>query len=282
LCLLLPVPSAWSYDLLILQSQRSAAYDEVLKGFRSIAHFSERVIVLSDYNDIDLVRIIREEGPLAIVTLGDRALSAARKVRQTPVIALMALTYKGGSGGRFAVTGVEIQSSPERYAQIFVGIKARRVGVVSNPEKNGAYIRSARKIMAGYGIDLVVRDVASPREVSNQLNSLNGAVDALWMLPDSTTSSGEAADAHFLFSLSQKIPVVTFSSAYLTSGAALALDIDRYDMGKQGGEMATSLLKGAGIAGIASELPRKTTIRSNSSVLHRLELKPDFAVRGTE
>jgi putative ABC transport system substrate-binding protein len=269
--------TAWSYDLLIVQSQRSPVYDEVLRGFHSVAGFSERVIVLTDYNEIDLVRIAREESPVAIVTLGDNALTAARKVRQTPIIALMALSYRAGGGRHPAITGVEVQSPPERYLPIFASIKASNVGILINSANSAAYIKQARKVAAGFGIDLVVREVKSSREVSRQLGSLAGLVDALWMLPDSVTASGEAADAHFLFSASHKIPVVTFSSAYFASGAALALEIDRFDMGKQGGEMAASFMAGNGISGIPPESPRKTTVKNNLSVLRRLNLRPDLA-----
>ena len=66
LWLLIPA-TAWSYDLLIVQSQRSPAYDDVLRGLRSVARFSERVVVLTDYNDIDLLRIAREETPVVSV-----------------------------------------------------------------------------------------------------------------------------------------------------------------------------------------------------------------------
>lgn len=282
LCLLIAAPS-WCYDLLIVQSQRSPAYDEVLRGFRSVARFSERVIVLTDYNEIDLVRVAREENPIVIVTLGDKALAAARKVRQTQVVALMALSYRAGMPGHPAMTGVEVQSPPERYLPIFKSIKAQKIGIAGNSRLSGAYIKQARKIAAGFGIDLVVREVKSSREVSGQLASLVGIVDALWMLPDSVTSSGEAADAHFLFSAANKIPVVTFSNAYLSSGAAIALDFDRFDMGKQGGEMAVSLMDGTGISNVIPESPRKTTVKSNPSVLRRLGLVPDLTYsRDTE
>ena len=271
--LLIPI-DALCYDLLIVQSQRSPVYDEVMRGFHTEAQFSERVIVLSDYNEIDLVRIVREETPMAIITLGDKALTAARKVRQTPIIALMALSYRVGGNGHSALTGVEVQSSPERYLTIFASINTSRVGIVINSVNSAAYIKQARKAAAGFGIDLVVREVKSSREVSEQLNYLAGKVDALWMLPDSITASGEAADAHFLFSASHKVPVVSFSSTYLASGATMALEIDRFDMGKQGGDMAVSLMSGVGISRIPSEMPRKTTVRNNPSVLRRLNLNP--------
>jgi len=275
--LMLPLP-AWCYDLLIVQSQRSPVYDEVLRGVRSAVHCSERIIVLSDYNEIDLVRIAREENPVVIVTLGDSALAAARKVRRMPVVALMALSFRAGMAGNTAITGVEVQSGPEHYLPIFAAIKARKIGIVCNPARNSAYVRLARKAAAELGIELVVREVATSRDVAGQLNSLAGLVDALWMLPDSVAASGEAADAHFLFSAGQKVPVVTFSSAYLLSGAAIALELDRLEIGKQGGDMVAALLEGSDVSEIAPEQPRKTAVRSNPSVLRRLNLTFDVSV----
>jgi putative ABC transport system substrate-binding protein len=199
------------------------------------------------------------------------------------VIALMALSYRAGMTGHPAMTGVVVQPSPERYLPLFDSIKARRVGIISNAARSGAYIRQARKAAAGLGIELVVREVKSAREVPGQLDSLAGLVDALWMLPDSVTASGEAADAHFLFSAGHRVPVVTFSSAYLAAGAALALDIDRFDMGRQGGEMAAQLVDGTGISDLPTASPRKTTVRTNPSVLRRLGLKPEIpGSRGPE
>jgi putative ABC transport system substrate-binding protein len=279
--LLIPVTS-WGYDILIVQSQRSPVFEEVLRGFHSVARYSERVIVLSDSNEIDLVRVVREENPIAIITLGDNAMAAARKVQQTPIIVLMALNYRANANRHPFMTGVEIQSPPEKYLTIFASIKASKVGVLKNVANNTAYIKQARKIASASGIDLIVREVTTSRDVEGQLRLMSGIVDALWMLPDKVTSSGEAADAHFLFSASHKIPVITFSSAYLASGAAVALDIDRFDIGKQGGEMAALLMDGKGISWIPPEFPRKTTVKINKSVFRFLNLKPDFAGRSSE
>lgn len=273
LWLLLPT-SAWCYDLLIVQSQRSPAYDEVLRGFHGVGRFTERVIVLSDYNDLDLIRIAREEKPLAIVTLGDKALAAARKVRQTPVIALMALSYRPGQESHPALTGVEVQAAPEKYLSAFSSVKSRKIGIISNTARSSAYLARARKVAAHAGLELIVRDVKSPREVAAQLDTLVGQIDALWMLPDSVTSSGEAADAHFIFSASHKIPVISFSSAYLASGAAVAIDIDRTDMGRQAGVMAAAIIDGSSVSQLPPESPRKTVLKSNPSVLRRLGLIP--------
>ena len=284
LALWLFIPATtWCYDLLIVQSQRSPAYDEVLRGFRAVGKFTEKSIVLTDYIEVDLIRIVREENPTIIVTLGDRALAATKKIRQTPIIALMALSYKGSVADHPSVSGIEIQSPPEKYLSIFTAIKSRKVGVISNSSRSSSYIKNAKSVAAELGIEMIVREVKTSREVSSQLASLAGTVDALWMLPDCVTSSGEAADAHFLFSASHHLPVVTFSSAYLSSGAAISLEFDRYGMGFQGGEMAEALLQGARMSDVPPETPRKTTLKCNPQVLRRLNIKPELAhCRNTE
>jgi len=272
---------AWCYDLLIVQSQRSPVYDEVLRGFRSAVHAKERLIVLSDYNEVDLQRIVREENPAAIITLGDNALAAARKVRQLPIISLMALTFRSGEGNHPALTGIEVQPAPDRYLQLFSTMKSRRVGIIATPARSGPYLRQARRAAGKFGIELVFREVKSAKEVTTQLESLAGEIDTLWMLPDSVTASGEASEAQFLFAAAHRLPVVTFSTTYLASGAALALELDRYDLGRQGGQMAAALLEGTRPAAISPETPRKTTMKTNPTVLRRLGIKTEIFVGKT-
>lgn len=268
---------AFCYDLLIVQSQRSPAYDEVLRGVRSVLNVSQRIIVLNEYTEVDLHRIVREEKPLAVLTLGDNAFNAAKKLSQVPVISLMALSYRSGAAGHSPITGVEVQIPPERYLSLFSSIKAYRVGIVCNPSRNIIYLRRAQKLASRYGIDLIVREINSPRDVFHQLDSLAGAVDALWMLPDISVATGEAADAFFLFSATHRLPVVSFASTYLSSGAAAIIEIDRFDLGKQGGEILARIMDGVPVSEIGPITPRRSVVKSNSTVLRRLGINLDVA-----
>ena len=49
-----------AYDVLVLQTRPDPGYDEVLKGFRIDHNFSQRVIVLTDYAEVNVIRIVRE------------------------------------------------------------------------------------------------------------------------------------------------------------------------------------------------------------------------------
>jgi len=271
-----------AYEVLIVQSSHATAYDEALQGVRAMRRFSERLLVLSDYTHADIQRIIREEHPKLIVALGDNAYAVARKIRQLPVVVLMAPNYRGGSGGHPAMTGVTLYLPPERYLTLFHAMKLHRIGILAHPAKSGQYIRWVQQVAAEYAVEPVVREVLSPRDVSGQLSSLQGKVDALWLLPDDTAVARETVEAYFLFSLQQQVPVIAFSGAYLQSGAAVAFDLKRYDMGRQAGDMVAALLDGEEVADLPVEFPRKAVVKTNPTVLRRLGVEYGNLTKGAE
>ena len=58
---LLCAAPALAESLLIVQSSRSAVADAAVAGFRSACNLESRTLVLSDYAEVDLPRIVREE-----------------------------------------------------------------------------------------------------------------------------------------------------------------------------------------------------------------------------
>lgn len=262
---------AQAYDILVLQSRRDAGYEEVLKGFLARNSASQRTIVLTDYADIDVVRIVREDCPRVILTIGDAALNAARKIQQTPVLAVMALDIASQRN----VTGIQMVASPERYCELFTRMKARRVGIVHNPAKTGWYLRQARQAAAKTGIELVVREVSTPKDSIAQLSSLAGKVDALWMFPDATAVTRETTEAYFRFGQDQNIPVISFAGSYLGLGAAVVVEINRAELGRQAGNMAAELLGGGTGADMTTRYPRGTTYKINPGVLKNFGTRLD-------
>ncbi len=259
---------AQAYEVLVLQSSHNVGYEQALKGFRSDCNASQRVVVLSDYAEVDVVRIVREDRPRLILAIGDAALAATRRITQTPVVAVMSL----GIGTRANLTGITMFAPPEKYCNLFKQLKVHNVGVIHNPGKTGWYLDKAQKAAEKAGIKLNVRRVESPRETLAQLGSLAGKVDALWMFPDTTAVTRETAEAYFRFGQHQAVPVVSFAASYLGLGAAAAVDIDSTEMGRQAGDMANALLRGARIDEIPRQAPRGTKYRINQNVLGKLDI----------
>ncbi|MBJ6723980.1 ABC transporter substrate-binding protein [Geomesophilobacter sediminis] len=258
------------YDVLILQSLRDKGYQEAVQGFKRECTASSRTVVLSDFVAADLTRMVREERPKLIIAVGERAHEMSIKVREIPVLYMMVITPRHRLPANHSGVGMLID--PSRYVSVLDNLGSRRIGVLFDPSRTGAYLKKAQSAARRSGMDLVVREVRSPRETPALLDSLRGRVDAIWMIPDLTAVSTATTEAFFLFSQGEMIPVVTFSDFYLTMGGAIALSIDRHDIGRQLGEMARQVLDGTPVEELPAQSPRKFTIKANNGVLKKLRL----------
>ncbi|WP_224982076.1 ABC transporter substrate-binding protein [Geomonas agri] len=260
---------ALAYDVLLLQSMHDKGYDEAVRGFKRDYRGSVRRIVLTDYVELDLTRINREEHPKLIVAVGDRALDLAQKQHATPVIYMMALNAKPHR----VAGGVTMLLDPGKYLSVLEALGCERVGVLYDPARSGAYVKRAVTLAARSRVKLVLREVHAPKETPAMLASLKGKVDALWMLPDTTAVSPVSTEAFFLFSQAERVPVVTFADVYLSMGGAVALTIDRHDIGRQLAELAQNVLDGGQLEESGAP-PRKVVTRTNEGVVRQLKLNP--------
>lgn len=268
--LLLCALPAFAADVLVVQASRAPVFAEALRGFHSTYKGTSVTVVLGDFAEVDVVRLVKEERPRAVLAVGDPALAACRKVRGVPVLSLMALSFNLArkASGRFG--GVGLLPDPERYLDLCRSMGATRIGVVHDPSSSGHYLDKARSAAQRAGMTLVVREVRSPREAPARLEMLKGSVDALWMLPDATAVAAGNVEAWFRFSLEQRVPVVTYSERLLGLGAAASIEADRFEMGRQAGELAVSLLARDGSGDVMTVAPRKATVHANGSVLKNL------------
>lgn len=266
--------SAVAYDLLIIKSQNSPVYDEILKGVRSTKQYSERVLSLSDYAKVDVRRIVREERPNAILTFGDLALESARKVTQTPVVPLMTSNLRQRSESQYNLSGIDTFIAPERYLNLFRQLKLPRVGVIYSKAKSGPYIQKAQRTAGRYGITLVTIEVSSPKEAIAQLSTLKGNVDALWMLPDPAVYSQTSIEGFTAFSIEQQIPFVSYASAFLSHGALAVIEMDINDLGVQAAEILEAIMDGQTQPTISP--PRKASLKINSTISRRLGISREL------
>lgn len=259
---------AWATDILILQSSRTSAISDAANGFQAVYPGNTLTMVLADYAEMDVVRLVKEEQPRLLLVLGDQALAASRKVRSVPVVALMALAplHKGPTG--FA-NSIEPVAPPERFFALFNAIGVKRVGVLYDPARTGWYMKRAKSTAENSDVELITREVSNPRDVLSRLEQLKGKVDALWMIPDATVVTSDTQDAFFLFSLTQHVPVVTYADHYLSKGAAISLSADLAETGRQAAELTMSLLANPDRDPVIKPA-RKMRVRANPNILKKL------------
>ena len=273
---LLCAAPALAADLLIVQSSRDRASTELQRSVARAVPARTQVLVLSDYAEVDLPRVVREEQPDVILTVGEAALKAARKVRGVPVVAVLALSLGANQRIPANVTGIDLRIDPARYMTIFSALGLKRIGVTYDPARSGVYLAKARQAAAQAGIELVLRTANTAKEGVQDLESLKGNVaDGLWIVPDATVVTALNLEADFNFSLAQKKPVVSYTGEHLKKGAAVALNFDWSQMGLQAGDIVKSVLDGATPRQIPVQSPKSFTLKSNQSVLTKLGFKPD-------
>jgi len=266
---LAPLP-AIAAEVLILQGSTSPALEQVTRLVQNDCANRNRTLVLSDYAEVDVQRMVREERPSVVVAIGDHALSAARKIRSVPVIYAMALGAETERVGR-NVTGVSMMVSPSSYLQLFHRMKLNRVGVLYDQKRSGAYLQRAREAAGGSGVELIDMQVSSPREVTDRLKDLfKRGIDAIWMIPDTTAITAENLESYFNFAQRSNLPVIGFSSAYLSKGALASIELTRQDIGKNLCIMINGVKNGEQSESID---PPSGRVRFNDAVARRLGIR---------
>jgi putative ABC transport system substrate-binding protein len=122
----------------------------------------------------------------------------------------------------------------------------KRVGVAWNPaEANSrAFVEKAREVCQGWGIQLLEANVENSNSVLEAEDSLvaRGA-EALWIGGDVTVSV--AADSVVLAGRRAHIPVFSITPGKPDRGTLFDYGADFYQIGKQTGELASRILRGA-------------------------------------
>jgi putative ABC transport system substrate-binding protein len=230
--LLIALPAS-AAEVLILQSNLSRTMEQMTRLVQNECAGNHRTLVLSDYAEFDLGRLIREERPAVVVAIGDQALKIAKKQRRVPVIYSMTLNPGEESLGD-NISGVSMMVSPKNYMNLFTALKRRRVGVIHDKAQTGAYLRRATEAAHAMGIELVLLPVTSAQQVQHRLADLRKRqVDAIWLVPDSTALTPETVDSYFEFAQQNNLPVIGFSSAYLSKGALASVEVTRQEISRQ-------------------------------------------------
>jgi len=261
-----------SHEVVAVQSFNIKLYDEALKGFNSVCDCQIKRFVLSEMEGIDVVKTIREARPDIILAIGTDSLIRVKKIKDIPIVYLMVPNPQTVISEEENITGVSMNIPPHNQLatlkDVLPGIK--RVGLLYNPERTGFFVKKARLAANSMGIELLAKEVHSPKDVPALVNNMKGEINAFWMLPDTTVITPETAEFLLLFSLENKIPVLTFSDKYVEMGALLSIEVDAFDSGKQAREMAHKILSGTNIKKVPETDPRKAVLSINLKIAKKL------------
>lgn len=261
---------AYAAEILIVQSHRTPQLDQAVRQIQNSCNRSHLTYVMSDYAEFDLGRIVREEQPRVLLSVGDNALKEAQKLRSTRILYSMAISVDERKL-RNNITGISLHASPEQYMKLFRKLGLGRVGVVYSSSRSGAYIERAKHVAASFGVEVVAQKVDSPTETDSALTSLRKQrIDSIWMIPDTIAVTADNLSSFFRHSQNEKLPLITFSKSYLDKGALAALEASRLKMTAQLCGSLNQIITGAAPTDLPVEDIQEATLYTNESVATRI------------
>ena len=298
LILLSSAPVTVAGELVIaLKSLEVKPYETALKSFKETLREKSYDLNVEEYvlkDDADqkdgLLAEIKKKSPRLIVTLGSAATSyIAEDIKDTPVVFCMVLnpTASGfiqsmnASGNNMTGASLDIPLEAQFEALRSVIPSARKVGVIYNPSETESVIQEATKAAEEIGLKLVSIPIISGEEVPEALRTLDGKVDALWSVADSTVFSRGSTKFILLHTLRNKIPFIGLSPAFVKAGALMALATDYQEVGTQCGELAVRILSGDHPSSLPITMPRTITMYLNLNTAEIIGLKiPSDRMKG--
>ena len=274
----------------ILMTQQSDTYQDVRKGFQQYLD-KKGIAVEYDIRNFEgpaqktdmILQAMKATHPSLVLTLGSPATEAViREVKNIPIIAGMIMNEAELTKAENA-TGIVLEFPLQTHISWIKKLlpDKKTIGALFNSRENTATIEQARRIIEDSGLTFYSKQVETPQELPDALDSLPGNADVLWGLTDSVVFSPETVKGILLFSFRNRIPFVGLSTSWVKAGAVYALDRDYVDIGVQCGELAEQVLKGVKIHTLKPQSPRKVLYALNLTSTNHMHLNfSDGVIRG--
>lgn len=280
--------NAIAYDIVVVKSSLSRVNEQVQHaihkaiaqhvphhGLKAIqSHQILEVVIDKDETNGDSAQKIRNVHPDLILALGAKALMAALEVSDIPIVYLLVIEPEKIIHNRTDVTGISLTvPATTQFEEIRRYLpQVKRVGVVYDPKNSSKVIDQIRA--ARTDLQFVSLAAENTTEVPVLLNSLQGRVDLLWMLPDVTVTNLKTLPSYFLFSLQNKIPLLTFSEKFLKHGATIAVTFDLEGMAAQAAGLACDILSDSQ----GRDLPTHVAPRVKTLINHKIAKKLHISI----
>ncbi|MBF0344790.1 MAG: hypothetical protein HQL06_11230 [Nitrospirae bacterium] len=232
------------YNVVVVESSGFKAYEEVLSGFMSTCNCNVKKVVTLDQNKIGagVLDEIQSLKPKMVFAIGSSALELLSVINDIPVVYTMVHNPKPKLEEKKNIIGVTINVPYEKQLSTITKIfpKVKRIGILYNPN-NAIITKSLSKAFnsaASLGITLIEGKVQNSKEVVDTVDTMDGHVEAVWLIPDMLVASPELIEYIILYSIKYKIPVFSFTDKHLDLGASLSISTLPADLGIQAGEIA--------------------------------------------
>jgi putative ABC transport system substrate-binding protein len=266
----------------LTSTQRSiSGAKSVVKGSNPAAQFFEFIITSAPGSVDRVTDSIRSAKPDIIISTGSDATAYAKaKFPDIPTV-FCSVMYPVISGfvetfnhpGR-NITGASLSIPPATQFNYFKMIlpQAKRLGVLYS-DNTASLIPPAKVIAKSVGIELIALKVSQEKEIPAKLDSIIGQVDGIWSLADPILFGPQTTKYILTNTLKRGMPIMGFSRFLVESGALFALDFDYKAVGRQAGEIANQIIRGARPENLSVTTPDVIWFHYNEKTAQHMNIK---------
>ena len=289
LLVLLSFTTLWSTveaaDVAIVKSADLRYYDAAIMGFKAGLPPMTKVKEYSLEGQLargrEIGKSLRASPPDLVFAVGLKAaISAKLEIFDTPVVFCMVLNPDAYDLPTANMTGIAVRTSPETQLAALRSLMPdrKRVGVLYGEDHAKAFIQDAREAARQQGLDLVSVAVHRPEDVPHALRGLLQQIDVLWLIQDQVIVSESTIPVFLESSLSDGVPIFTFSSTLVQQGAVGALVLDPWAVGRQAAHLSLTRLKDTGaLAGtLAAPEHSQWALNLKSAEHFNIRLNPEL------
>lgn len=276
-------------SVVVIKSKEIQPYNQALEGFRQVCteEVDEHILLDGQSSEREIIRSVTRSRPKLILAIGSPAVRfASDKFQDIPIIASVVLDPAAIAEDARTVRGATLKVLPKmQFEQLLqIAPRVKRIGVVFDPEKTGQIVQEAVRNATELGLELVSREAGSTADVAQAWREIQDHIDAIWMVPDTTTLTEESFQYMLAISQKRSIPLLAISDKYVSNGALLALAADYSDVGRQAGEMANEVLRGKSLSRIRSTTVRlpKLILNLRTAELIGLSVRKDIVEKATK
>ncbi|MCB9800491.1 MAG: hypothetical protein H6757_07025 [Candidatus Omnitrophica bacterium] len=279
------------YRVAVIKSRLLAPYDQAARGINDFLSRKDPSISVDFYElDGDLHKweeisreLVQSHTNLLMPVGTEAAQAVLSKDPGLPVVT--AMVYDP-----FGTEGVLRGHDPDRFygAPLKISWEARfrwlkkympgwkRYAIIYRPALNPSLIEDVSVIASAYGLEIMPLPIESLANLREMIENAYKYSDALLMTLDRTIYNQATAKELFLFSARYRYPVISFSPAYVESGALMSFSVLFEHNGQDAARIAWNLLEAKMVAP-HSEEPADMQITWNLSVAKTLgiELSPE-------
>jgi len=240
-CLL---PSIASADgIAVISHVDIAPYRAAIDGFRQQVNLSITRYVLDNDSNDTVREAIAAQQPELIFVLGKPALKFARTLQRPPAIVLAFVLHPEPlSANEY---GVAMTTSPSLQLKTLLTIipNIQTIGAIYNPEKSSALIKKIKQATDSNHIQLLNIPVATHAEAAQSAKQMASQVDAIWIIPDTTTLTATLFHQEVRFSWQYGIPLIGLAAKHVRKGCLFALSFNNRSVGEQAGRLAERIIQ---------------------------------------